>query len=402
MGDKPVFGETITVSMTPAQKVHMALEAENYDNLRHMAGGRTFADKELYSKGKRNEAFAQGRTVKLAPETVKKIVSDLTEEERGLYNALKPFYNEYSKEEINRVSNILYGYDKAMNATYAPIYTNQNFTKSEPGVFNVTAEGVGNLKARQYSKNPSLNISAFDAFERSVERTARFVGLAIPVRNMNTLMNWRESSDSMADVLTHKWGEGAKRFVEDLLTELQAGQEITGGKLDSMSDEAQLAAIGNLIGTDMETSTGSPTQWAKLNTAINDGYSVSDAVRMLQDGTLDTYMKWRESDIRAAGVDAETYIAYKAEVSEITADKDANGKSISGSKKEKVLAYIDGLKLTNAQKDALYYEQGYAESGIDDTPWNARGPQGLSLPSLGTAQSDEKELQGLSLPSLAG
>ena len=33
MGDKPIFGNTITVHMTPAQKVQMALEAENYDNL---------------------------------------------------------------------------------------------------------------------------------------------------------------------------------------------------------------------------------------------------------------------------------------------------------------------------------------------------------------------------------
>ena len=45
----------------------MYLESKNYDNLRHMAGGRTFANKKLYSRGKRTEAFAQGVTVKLAP-----------------------------------------------------------------------------------------------------------------------------------------------------------------------------------------------------------------------------------------------------------------------------------------------------------------------------------------------
>ena len=197
MGDKPVFSnETVKVYMTPAQKVHMYLESKNYDNLRHMEGGRTFADKELYSEGKRSEAFAQGTTVRLLPETVKQIVSDLTEEEQALANALEKFYNEYSKKEINRVSNILYGYDKAMEGSYAPIYTNDNYTKSEPGIFDVTAEGVGNLKSRVVSSNPSLNLSAFDAFEKSVDKTGRFVGMAIPIRNMNTLINWRATTSS--------------------------------------------------------------------------------------------------------------------------------------------------------------------------------------------------------------
>ena len=36
MGDKPIFGPTVQVAMTPAQKVHMYLESKNYDNLRHM------------------------------------------------------------------------------------------------------------------------------------------------------------------------------------------------------------------------------------------------------------------------------------------------------------------------------------------------------------------------------
>ena len=248
MGDKPIFGNTVKVYMTPAQKVHMYLESKNYDNLRHMAGGRTFADRELYSKGKRAEAFAQGKTVKLAPETVKKIVSSLTPEETALAQALEPFYNDYSKSEINRVSNALYGFDKAMSGPYAPIYTNQNYVKSEPGIFDATAEGVGNLKARQYAKNPSLNISAFDAFERSVERTSRFVGMAIPVRNWNTLMNWRESSNSMGDVITHKWGEGYKKFINDLLTELQGGREIKTGKLDSLMNSALSKYISAVFG----------------------------------------------------------------------------------------------------------------------------------------------------------
>jgi|GEM_PF-1843987 len=237
MGDKPIFGDTVKVYMTPAQKVHMYLESKNYDNLRHMAGGRTFADKDLYSKGERAEAFAQGRTVRLAPETVKKIVSDLTPEEQELAKVLEDYYNNFAAKKINEKSNILYGYDKAVSKNYAPIYTNRNYVNSEIGVFDTTAEGVGNLKARQYSKNPSYNIGAFDAFERHIDQTARFVGMAIPARNWQTLLNYREQNNSMGDVITHKWGEEAKRYITDLLTTLQGGGRAGKKTLDGAADK---------------------------------------------------------------------------------------------------------------------------------------------------------------------
>lgn len=224
MGDKPVFGDSVKVWMTPSMKVHLYLESKNYDNLRHMVGGRTFPDKELYSEGKRQEAFAQGKTVRLAPETVKKLVSDLTPEERELAAMLERYYNQFAAERINKVSNALYGYDRAVTTNYAPIYTNSNYNQKEIGKFDQTAEGVGNLKQRiRGAKNPSYNLSAYDAFERHVDQTARFVGMAIPARNWKTLLNWRERDNSMSDVITHKWGSESLKYITDLLTDLQGG-----------------------------------------------------------------------------------------------------------------------------------------------------------------------------------
>ena len=71
-----------------------------------------------------------------------------------------------------------------------------------------------------------------------------------------------------------------------------------------------------------------------------------------------------------AGVSASTfYDAWKYN-SGTHADVDENGKSVSGSKKVKVLAYIDALPLTAAQKDSLYYAFGWAESRIYESPWH--------------------------------
>ena len=248
MGDKPIFGPTVKVYMTPAQKVHMFLESKNLDNLRHMTGGRTFVNKDLYSQGKRQEALSQGRTIKLAPETVRKLVSDLTPEEMELAQILDRYYNTFATQEINKVSNILYGYDKATGKNYAPIYTNRNYTKTEFGVFDTTAEGVGNLKGRQYAVNPSYNISAFDAFERHVDQTARFCGMAIPARNWTTLMNWREKNNSTGDVITHKWGEESKRYITDLITTLQAGDDAKSDTISSGLSKLQSNYITAIFG----------------------------------------------------------------------------------------------------------------------------------------------------------
>ena len=248
VGKPPKFGDTITVWMTPTQKVHMYLESKSTENLRHMEGGRTFADKTLYSQGKRREAFAQGKTVRMAPETVKAIVGSLTPEEQELAQALEQYYNVFAKKEINRVSNILYGYDKAVSRNYTPIYTNSNYTKSELGVYDATAEGVGNLKSRQFSKNPSYNIGAFDAFERHVEQTARFVGMAIPARNWQTLLNWRERENSMADIITHDWGDESLKYIQDLVQTLQGGAASTRDSVSMGAEKVFSNYIGAVFG----------------------------------------------------------------------------------------------------------------------------------------------------------
>lgn len=248
VGKPPKFGDTITVWMTPTQKVHMYLESKSTENLRHMEGGRTFADKTLYSQGKRRKAFAQGKTVRMAPETVKAIVGSLTPEEQELAQALEQYYNVFAKKEINRVSNILYGYDKAVSKNYTPIYTNSNYTKSELGVYDATAEGVGNLKSRQFSKNPSYNIGAFDAFERHVEQTARFVGMAIPARNWQTLLNWSERENSMADIITHAWGDESLEYIQDLVQTLQGGAASTRDSVSMGAEKVFSNYIGAVFG----------------------------------------------------------------------------------------------------------------------------------------------------------
>ena len=64
-------------------------------------------------------------------------------------------------------------------------------------------------------------------------------------------------------------------------------------------------------------------------------------------------------------------------------DKDEDGKTVSGSKKRKVMDYIDGLHISDEAKDALYYAAGYKESTIADAPWNAGSAESNSYAGSG-------------------
>ncbi len=72
---------------------------------------------------------------------------------------------------------------------------------------------------------------------------------------------------------------------------------------------------------------------------------------------------------RDAGVGLWDYAQFKANTGAMVSDKGKDGKSISGSKKKKVLDYINAMKITREAKDALYYAAGYKESTISDAPW---------------------------------
>lgn len=82
----------------------------------------------------------------------------------------------------------------------------------------------------------------------------------------------------------------------------------------------------------------------------------------------DVYDKARAA--YAKGVSYETYYDYYFATKEMHADKDENGKSISGSKKAKVVEYINGLDIPPEQKNALYVAAGYTAKSARNQKWN--------------------------------
>ena len=104
-----------------------------------------------------------------------------------------------------------------------------------------------------------------------------------------------------------------------------------------------------------------------------------EVVRSMLDEDL-----WEEFDRCVdAGVKTEDFVQTRDFYSTTYADKAANGKSISGSKKNKVWDFINGLDATPAQKDALSVACGY-DSKLNEAPWHTGKASlpGLPLPEV--------------------
>ena len=82
----------------------------------------------------------------------------------------------------------------------------------------------------------------------------------------------------------------------------------------------------------------------------------------------DAYAKYEEAEKN--GISPAEYYVFRTTDNNLTADKDANGNTIAGSKKEKVLDAINGMDLSPTEKDFLYLMNGYAAKTLSEAPWH--------------------------------
>ena len=76
-----------------------------------------------------------------------------------------------------------------------------------------------------------------------------------------------------------------------------------------------------------------------------------------------------EEFCETAGIKAKDFYDAWTRFNATNSIRDDGGKTVT-SKREQVMAQIDAMNLTQAQKDSLYFAFGYAESKLWDTPWH--------------------------------
>ena len=104
---------------------------------------------------------------------------------------------------------------------------------------------------------------------------------------------------------------------------------------------------------------------------VNDKYRYAEIVRLVYgaDEALKVYDEGvyaKSKTAKSAGITSNVYYKYYFSIKDIKSDTDKNGSTIPGSKKEKVIAKIDKLNLTEEKRLFLIASSGYALSDSED------------------------------------
>lgn len=220
-----------------AQAVTLWLHLQNAQNAEHLLrGGVKVPNMQLYAKGKMEEAFRLSKIERFKIDSKQdyaiqiqgirnKIESVLTDYDRQWIADLQELFENYTKNEINKTSRMLSGYDKATVEKYFPLAVDPDALQQEIDglVFNGTIEGRGFLKERkQHAAQPVLLEEAGAVAMRSLSDTAAYSGLAPAIRDFNKIWNAnRGESGSLRAAVRQNFGDGGVQYVEDYISDLQ-------------------------------------------------------------------------------------------------------------------------------------------------------------------------------------
>ena len=231
------------VPLTHAQLCSLYMHLQNKDSVEHlMTGGMVLPDAKLYSAGDIEQAYQKGQTVRLGmlkdaqgnpmPDSVLNTVeAALTDYDRAWIADMKELFDSYTTNLINETSMQLLGYNRAQVKNYYPIAVDKGVlaTQIEGLNLDATIEGRGFLKNRIKSSKPILLEECSSVVQRSLRDTAAYAGLALPIRDVQKVLNSNvETADGLGNlknkIIKEQWGKGTVDYINDLLTDLQTTQ----------------------------------------------------------------------------------------------------------------------------------------------------------------------------------
>ena len=143
--------------------------------------------------------------------------------------------------------------------------------------------------------------------------------------------------------------------------ETQTYEAMRAGGVDQRDSYELIKAMSKVKKTDTQTK-------EQLQMQLLNAFDIEDSGKVLYYYNMMASDKERAQidKMLAEGADMGEYLRYLKEKSGVTGEKDADGKTISGSVKEETFALIDGLNLTPEQKTELAKED-YTPTGFE--PW---------------------------------
>ena len=209
------------------------------------------------------------------------------------------FFNVLSKDAINETSLALDGFERAIVDDYFPIKTDNNFTRADISGLtkNATIEGMGMLKDRKTkASNPILLEDITRVLERQIDNVSRYYGLAIPVRNMNKVLNvsYVDSGKSVKRSITNQFGKAGMDYITKMMSDIQGGGRSPNSLFDVVKGKFAGSVLMLNLSVTMKQTASYPTAaavlgWKPLAKALAKGGKENTVISAADRSLIDKY-----------------------------------------------------------------------------------------------------------------
>ena len=283
-----------TRRITHNQLAELYLQLQNRQGLHHILhGGITLDNMEAWVKGDSELAELDRETVRVGEMNLRDaegkllraqdIAVDedaarrnlLDEIDKNLTDFDRAWIEDYRKLNalmsgyINETSLLLSGVRKATTENYIHINVDQD-TNPEQNKGIRYDNSVGNpgwLNHRVNSAKPVLLVGLVQQVNTSIENTAQYAGMAIPLRNAEKILNSMQDGKTLFTQVEKTWGKAGRAYLNKALADLcgvKDSREVGDGLFSRMRSMAAQAVLNANVNVTLLQAASLPTAAAEL------------------------------------------------------------------------------------------------------------------------------------------
>lgn len=170
---------------------------------------------------------------------------------------------------INETSMLLSGVKKATTENYIHINVDSDANPEQnKGIrYDNSAANPGWLNHRVNSSKPVLLVGLVQQAETSIENTAQYAGMAVPLRNAEKVLNSMQGGKTLFSTLEETWGTPARTYMNNALADLcevKDSRAVGDGVFAKLRSYAAAAALNANVNVTLLQAASLPTAAAEL------------------------------------------------------------------------------------------------------------------------------------------
>ena len=270
------------------------VQLQNRQGMHHLLhGGATIADMSLTTKGLKGAGRQRAETVKLGElvtvdesgnklnayevsqredalrtNIIGEIEKNLTEYDNKMIAAFREL-GKLTKGYINETSLALSGVKKARVDNYIRLHVDRNTNvEQNTGIqYDNSVGSEGFLQRRVNSSKPLELVGLVRQAAESIENTAQYAGMAIPLRNAEKVLNSMQGGKSLYGQIEKVWGETGRSYLNKALADLcgtKNDHEVFDRLCSTLRGNAAAAVLTGNLNVTLLQAASLPTAAAEL------------------------------------------------------------------------------------------------------------------------------------------